>query len=137
MISVTVDTNVLVSFLTDRNPAQRATAERWLDAAANGDIEILLPQLMVAELIFVLTRTYGLSMAEVAKIVRKLLVLPGVVVVDSFAWSVLLKIWPSPLSSFADAVFASVAAEHKTSALTFDERLQRELLRLNVSLLGD
>jgi predicted nucleic acid-binding protein len=135
--SITIDTNVLVSFLTDRNPDQRATAERWLAAAANGEVEILLPQLMVAELIFVLSRTYGLTMDRVATIIQNLLALPGVVVVDSFAWSILLRIWPSSLSSFADAVFASVAVERKTSALTFDERLRRELLRLQVGLAND
>ena len=128
-----VDTNVLVSFLTDRHPEQQAQAAGLFSAAAAGENELLVPQLVVTELVFVLTNVYGRSNGEAASVVHDLLETPGAAIVDPLPWLVLFELWPNRVPGFADAVVAAVAAAGRTDAVaTFDRPFARRLRRLGI-----
>jgi predicted nucleic acid-binding protein len=134
MKRVVLDTNVIASFLTDRDPGQQAKAAALLEAAARREIEIVLPQLVLAELIYVLQNLYQVPRAETAATVRDLLALPGVRTVDALPWPRVLELWPALIPDFADAALAAVCEQERFDAIaTFDATFRRRLGRLGLA----
>jgi len=74
-----LDTNVLISFLTNRNRAQQDRATELLESAADGHLDLLVHQAVLFELAHVLLNLYGRKPEEVRQILEGLLSLPGVV----------------------------------------------------------
>lgn len=133
MTRVVLDTNVLVSFLTDRDLPQQAQAARLLTRAAAGELQVILHQTVVMELAYVLRNLYGMSSGDAAPLLRDLLALPGVVVVDRLPWSRVLDMWPSQVPDLADAVLAAVAAVDRCDAVaTFDMAFRRRMAKLEL-----
>jgi predicted nucleic acid-binding protein len=127
---IVLDTNVLVSFLTDRDPAQQARAAKLFAAAASGADELVLHQMVVSEMVYVLTNLYRLDASTVAAILADLLALPGVRPLDSVDWPAVLELWPGRFTDFTDACLAAVARQGRFDAVaTFDRPFARRLAR--------
>jgi predicted nucleic acid-binding protein len=132
--SVVVDTNVLVSFLTDCDPGQQAQAAELLAKAAGRELEVVLHQVVVTETVYVLLNLYRVSREDTAVIVRELLAMPGVTTVDELPWSVVLDWWPAQLGELGDAVLAAVTKVGRHDAVaTFDTTFRRRLKRLKLT----
>ncbi len=130
---VLVDTSVLVSFVTDRNPTQRKSADLLLGAARDGEILLLLHQQVLSEICFVLTQLYERPAGEVREMLTSLVRSELVAPVDALDWSRLLELWPAVLPHFGDACLAaSVEAVGADSIATFDRVLARRLRRLGL-----
>ena len=130
MRRVVVDTNVLISFLTDRNAEQQAQAVELFEAAAEGEIELILHQMVISEMVYVLGNLYQVEVAEIAEMIDDLLCSPGVKPVDEVVWSRVLELWPDAFKDFADAVLAAVTLEERHDAVaTFDHAFVRQLRR--------
>ena len=126
MQRVVVDANVFLSTLVHRNDEQRAAAKALLLKAEDGELEVILPQFVVFEIVYVLQSTYGIPASELAPMLRDLIALPGVLVIDECPWKRVLNYWPSPLPSLADAAIAAVAASNRYDAIaTFDQKLSK------------
>ncbi len=117
MRRVVIDTNVLISFLTDRNAEQQAQATELFEAAAEGETEILLHQMVISEMVYVLGNLYQVEVAEIAGMIDDLLCSPGVRPVDEIVWSRVLELWPGTFKDFADAVLAAVTLERRYDAI--------------------
>lgn len=125
---VLLDTNVLVSFLIDRHGEQQERAAELLGRAADDEIEAVLHQFVIAELIYVLCKSYGTPKETVAEAVRDLLSLAGVVLRDQMPWTVVLELWPEEIGDFTDACLLAVAEAGRIDRIaTFDRRLIRRL----------
>jgi predicted nucleic acid-binding protein len=132
---VLVDTNVLLSFLTDRNAAQQRQAAALLEEAASGVSQLLLHQIVLTELVYVLRNLYAREPREIGDLLRDLFELPGVDAVDALPWPRVLELWPSSLKDFADAALVAAGLQHRADAVaTFDRELARKLGRFR---LGD
>ncbi len=134
MTGIVVDTNVLVSYLVEREPDQQRRAERLIRRAADGEIEAALPQIVITELVFVLTNLYRQPAGEVADILRDLLSLPGVRTLDELDWQTVLALWPERIPSFADAAVATVARRHRLAVATFDRSFVTKLRRESIEV---
>jgi predicted nucleic acid-binding protein len=132
-VTVVVDTNALISAVTDRDPRQRARAEALLRSAAAGEIRVVIPQCVLFELLFVLENVYQQTTATVHRIIVDLVAMPGVTIVDDIDLSLWLTLWPSQIGGPIDAVVGAVALKMKASVATFDARLARRLARLGVA----
>jgi predicted nucleic acid-binding protein len=130
---VVIDTNVLVSFLTDRDRRQQEMAAELFQEASVGRVELVLHQTAVTEMVYVLTNLYHVPPAEVHGILADLLALPGVRPVNDVAWRHVLAVWPSPISAFGDAVIATVGKSYDALA-TFDGPFSKKLRRMGVPL---
>jgi len=125
-----LDTNVLISFLTDRNRAQQDRAAKLLESAADGHLELLVHQAVLFELAYVLLNLYDRKPAEVRQILERLLLLPGVGVVDTLSWGEILGLWPKAFPHLADAALAVACRELRCDGIaTFDTRFLRQLER--------
>lgn len=135
---VLLDTNVVVSFLIDRDGAQQERAADLLDRAADGEVEAVLHQFVLAELVYVLTKTYETPKATVAESVRDLLSLPGVVIRDQMPWTLVLELWPVEIGDFTDACLLAIAESGRVDRVaTFDRRLIRRLRARELAPLWD
>ena len=125
-----LDTNVLVSFLTDRNRAQQDRAAELLESAADGHLELLMHQAVLFELVYVLLNLYDREPEEVREILERLLSLPGVGVVDTLSWGGILGLWPKAFPHLADVALAVASRELRCDGIaTFDKRFLRQLER--------
>lgn len=131
MKRVVIDTNVLISFLTDRNAEQQLLADNLFHLAERGELEIILHQAIIGEMVYVLSNLYQLPPREVADLVRSLLTTPGVRSVHEVEWKRVLDVWPETFPHLADAILASWARGGKSREIaTFDRRFSRTLGRL-------
>jgi predicted nucleic acid-binding protein len=53
-----IDTNALISFVTDRNPAQQDKIANLLDSAAQLKVRVLCPQNVLTEFIYLMDSVY-------------------------------------------------------------------------------
>lgn len=68
-MKIAVDTNVLLRYLTADDPKQSAQAAEAIEAADT----IFVSTIVLCELVWVLSRSYGNSRAEIADILRRLI----------------------------------------------------------------
>ena len=109
MQRVVVDANVFLSLMVHRNDAQRDAAKALLSKAEDGELEVILPQFVVFEIVYVLQGTYRIPDSELASMLRDLIALPGLLVIDECPWKRVLEHWPAPLPPLADAAIVAVA----------------------------
>lgn len=134
MKQVLVDSNVLVSFLTDRDERQQRLAADLFREAATGGLTLVLHQAALSEMVFVLLNLYRVAPAEAARTLADLVAMPGVVTVHDLAWSRLLELWPRQIPAFGDAFLATAASQGRCDAVaTFDVKLKRHLKRLGLA----
>ena len=133
MQRVVVDANVILSTLVHRNDEQRAAAKALLLKAEDGELQVILPQFVIFEIVYVLQSTYRIRASELAPMLRDLIALPGVLVIDECPWKRVLGYWPNPLPSLADASIVAVAASNRYDAIaTFDQKLSKRSKGLGV-----
>lgn len=134
MQRVVIDANVLLSTLVHRNDRQRDAAKALLLKAEDGELEVILPQFVVFEIVYVLQSTYRVPASDLAPMLRDLIALPGVLVIDECPWKRVLEYWPAPLPSLADAAIVAVAATKRYDAIaTFDQKLDKRAKDLGVA----
>ncbi len=128
MRGVLIDTNVLLSFLTDRDPWQQGKAAELIQEASAGTMTLWLHQVVLIEMVYVLLNLYRRSPAETTSLLGELLQLPGVRPLDEAPWPRLLDLWPAVFTDFADSLLAAVLAERDLDSIaTFDRRFSRRL----------
>ncbi|HYC60047.1 MAG TPA: hypothetical protein VEK79_10840 [Thermoanaerobaculia bacterium] len=93
----------------------------------------MVTQFAVFEVSYVLQSFYGVPAADVAKLVRDMIALPGVVVIDDCPWKKVFEYWPEPLPGMADAATVAVAVANRYDAVaTFDQKMRRRMLAVGV-----
>ena len=133
MKRIVIDTNVVISFLTDRDPRQQEITARLFEDTAAAKQEIILHQAVITEVVYVLQNLYKQAPAVVAAAIRDLMDMPGIIVVGEMPWARLFEIWPGRIETYADAVLAAVAHSGGYEYLaTFDRGLRHRLKRLGI-----
>lgn len=121
-MSAFLDTNVLIRHLTGDPPEQARRATAYL---ARAD-ELLVPDLIVAEAVYVLESVYEVARERVAELVRALIAFPPVVVVDAPLLLRALEVYEVERLSFADAYLVASAETSGVGAIvSFDRALDR------------
>jgi predicted nucleic acid-binding protein len=118
-----IDTNVVVRYLTNDDPAQAARARHVL---AQDDVFVPLTVLLESE--WVLRGVFGLPPADVVRGLRALAGLPRVTVENPGTAAVALD-WAERGLDFADALHLAAAQPHD-GFVTFDTALARTARRL-------
>jgi predicted nucleic-acid-binding protein len=116
-----VDTNVLVRFIMQDEPVQARLATRFfaaLSPSAPGHVS----SVVLAELSWVLTRTYGASRTEVSSALEILLGSSSIVVEHVSCVDRALKVFRGGGADFSDALIAEIDREAGcTETVTFDK----------------
>lgn len=124
MKQVVIDTNLLISFVTDRNKEQQEQAARIFDAARHSRLSILCHQNVLTEFVYVLHRIYKVEQPAISTMIHDLLATPGIEAVNDLNYHALLDIWPARCVDYADAVLLAYCKTRKDVVLaTFDQKL--------------
>jgi predicted nucleic acid-binding protein len=100
-----IDTNVLIRHLTGDPPDQAERATRYLATAS----ELLLADLILAEVAYVLESFYEVTRANVAQTLRAILGFPAIRVVDNALLLRAVEIYEIHRLDFADGYLAASA----------------------------
>lgn len=117
-----LDTNIVIRHLTGDPPAQARRATAFLAAAG----ELLVPDVIVAEVVFVLESFYEVERERVAELVRAVLGFPPVVVVDAPLLLRALEVYEVNRLDFAEAyLVASAEATGVERIASFDRAIDK------------
>jgi predicted nucleic acid-binding protein len=121
-VSAFLDTNVLVRHLTGDPPAQVTKATRVLQAGE----ELLLADLILAELAYVLESFYETPRHQVAETLRAVLAYPSGRIVDPALLQRAVEVYEVHRLDFADAyLVASAERSGVEQILSFDRAIDR------------
>ena len=117
-----VDTNVLIRHLTGDPPDLAARATRYLATAD----ELLLPDLILAEVAYVLESFYETPRAQVATTLRAVLAFPAIRVVDADLLLRAVEVFEVHRLDFADAYLVASAERTGIGVIaSFDRDIDR------------
>jgi len=136
MKKIVLDTNILISFLTDRNPAQQETAEEFFELAASLRAVLLCQQEMISEFVYVMDSVYRVSKHDIREMLVDFFAMPGVELISELDFAQVAKLWPERISDYGDAVIASLCKKTKGAAVaTFDRKFRRELTAAGLAVM--
>jgi predicted nucleic acid-binding protein len=118
-----LDTSVLIRYLTGDDPARASRARTLLRRAAVGEIELLVPPVVLAELAWVLESAFRLARVEVADLLEAIMATPGLGIPDRPLLAAAIRGYRDHGVDFTDAWIAEVArAQGCMTVFTFDRR---------------
>jgi predicted nucleic acid-binding protein len=121
-VTAFVDTNVLVRHLTGDPPEQAVRATRLLAEAE----QLLLADLIVAEVVYVLESFYEVPRPRVAELVRAIIAFPAIGVADESLLLRALEVYEVHRLDFADAYLVALAeAAGVDAVVSFDKAIER------------
>ena len=117
-----VDTNVLVRHLTGDPPELAGRATRYLATAD----ELLLPDLILAEVAYVLESFYEAPRSQVATTLRAVLAFPAIRVVDADLLQRAVEVYEADRLDFTDAYLVASAERTGVGVIaSFDRGIDR------------
>lgn len=118
-----IDTNLLVRFLTEDDPKKAAAVEILLGKAGKGEIKILIPSVVIAELVWVLKSFYEMEAGEISELVGAVLNTPGLDTQDKSILREALKTYERKGIDFVDALILEFARDRNIKTIyTFDKK---------------
>jgi len=104
-VTAFVDANVIVRHLTADPPAAGERATQFLATAE----DLLLPDVIAAEIVFVLESFYKVDRAEVARLMRSVLAFEAIRTIDATLLLRALEVYETDRLDFADAYLVACA----------------------------
>ena len=130
-----IDTNALISFVTDRNPEQQQEIAPLFESAAHMKAVIFCHQHVLTEFIYVLDRIYQVPKDEIGRMIKDLIEMPGIEVIQEVDFKTILSWWPDPIPDFGDALIAAAGKTRSGSMIvTFDRKFAANLKTLDINI---
>jgi len=130
-----VDTNALISFVTDRNLEQQQKIAPLFELAAHMKAMIFCHQHVLTEFIYVLDKIYQVPKDKIGRMIKDLIEMPGIVVIQEVDFNAILSWWPDPIPDFGDALIAAVGKTRSGSmVVTFDRKFAANLKTLGINI---
>jgi predicted nucleic-acid-binding protein len=133
MNSFVIDTNCLLSYVTDRNPAQAVKIAEIFEDASNLNGEIYIISNVITEFVYTLQTVYRQDPKFISKVLSDLLVNPGIECHHSYNLYIILNLWPGKIKDYGDAVLAAAAVELGIPILTFDKDFSKQLTNSKIT----
>ncbi|HET7771444.1 MAG TPA: PIN domain-containing protein [Chloroflexota bacterium] len=121
-----IDANIILRFLTDAPRALADRAASLFKAVDAGKCDVILEDVVLAEVIWTLASYYGMAKKEIADALLKLLGSQGVTNQDKETLQLALVLFHEKNLNFADALLAARARQTGEGALySFDKDFDR------------
>jgi predicted nucleic-acid-binding protein len=116
-----IDTNVLVRYIAQDDPAQSKLATRLIETECSASTPGYISLIVLVELVWVSESCYGAVRSDVVQIVRRLLSIRQLVVQQSEVVWKALRQFEGSKADFADSLIEQLAlAAGCSSVMTFD-----------------
>ena len=129
-----IDTNALISFVTDRNPEQQNKITPLFEAVAKMKAMMLCHQYVLTEFIYVMDKIYGVPKNEISRIASDFVDMPGIEIIHEIDFNTVFSYWPDQIPDFGDAVIASVGKIRRSPIVTFDRKFSSNLKAIGLIL---
>lgn len=106
---IAIDTNVLVRLVTDDDPRQAQLAQEALEQAVREGESLVIAHVVLCELVWVLTRSYGYSKAQCLDVLGRLLGFGALSFESRQVAAAATKAWRSSRADFSDAMIGLTA----------------------------
>lgn len=135
MQKVVIDTNCLISYVTDRNLKQQEIVSSVLEQAAGLKIRIYCHFHVISEFIFVLDSVYEVNPKNIKNMAQEFLSMPGAEFISEINTKTLFNFWPEQIRDYGDAIVAATCRHIRGSAvLTFDRKFMASLKELGLRI---
>ena len=123
-----IDTNALISFVTDRNLEQQAIVKSVLESGSRLKGVVLCHTHVLTEFVYVLEKVYQVPPEEIKDMIKDFKALPGVKIIQEVDFKAVFEYWPEVVGDFGDALVASLAkAQRGSILLTFDQKFLAQI----------
>jgi predicted nucleic-acid-binding protein len=129
-----LDTNALISFVTDRNPEQQKKIAPLFEAVANMKAIMLCHQYVLTEFIYLMDKIYNVPKKEISRIISDFVDMPGIEIIHEIDFNIVFSYWPAQIPDFGDAVIASTGKIRRSPIVTFDRKFSGNLKALGLIL---
>ena len=120
---IVIDTNLLIRYLVNDDERKAQVVDALLKKAGRGEVQILIPSVVIAELVWVLESFYRMEAGEIADLVESVLNTPGLTVPDDAIIRSALKRYRTENVDLVDAWIAAFAREKRADEIhTFDKK---------------
>ena len=124
---IALDTNLLVRLIVQDDAVQARAVERLFVRARRDQTSLFVADVVMCELVWVLTRRVGLSRADIADALDRLVRTELIVVADATITSRTLSAYRDGRGDFADYLIREQAMAHEAiEVVTFDRTLKGE-----------
>lgn len=127
MNQIVIDTNALLRFLLKDVPTQTVKVRNVLKKAKEGRTVLLIPQIVIFEVVFALTKYYRFDKEKVIEGIESILGATYFTVEDHELFSQTIELYKIHSLSFVDCFLASYAEQKGIAILTFDKDLKKLL----------
>ena len=127
MMQLAIDTNVFLRFLLKDVSSQHEQAKELFDKAKKGKIKLIVPQIVVFEIVFALTKYYFVSKEETISKMKTLLTTEYFQVQDKEILIPALDLFTTSNLSFPDCFLVSYAKSKEAQVFTFDKKISQNL----------
>ena len=118
-----IDTNLLVRYLTGDDPQKAKSVDNLLSKAERGELKILVPSIVIAELVWVLESFYQMHSTEIAELIEAVLNTPGIEVTEKSIIASTLKLYRTKNIDLIDAWIIEFAKDRGIKTIyTFDRK---------------
>lgn len=125
MKSVWLDANMLIRLLTNDSPEHAERSERLMRRAARGDLLLVIPVVVIAEVVWTLKSFYRYDRDKIADGLQSLVAADGVAAEAADTVLDALTLMAEHNVDFADAYVAAAASRRGDQVATFDADLAR------------
>ena len=123
MTTCFIDTNLFIRYLTNDDPQKADRVDRLLEQAANGKINLMTAEMVLAEVVWVLESYYNLEKARIAEMLKAILSTPGLEVLNGRVVENALQYYSLQNIDFVDAYIVALMQKHKiTGIYSFDKK---------------
>ena len=131
-----IDTNLLVRYLINDDQKKAEAVDNLLDRAAKGEVRIIVPSVVIAELVWVLESFYQLKADAILELAEAIINTSGLDVTDKSTIISALRLYKSKNIDFIDAWIIEFAKERGVKTIyTFDKRHFRDIEGIEVIIL--
>jgi predicted nucleic acid-binding protein len=128
MSKIIIDTNALISFVTDRNLKQQKKITQLLQEASRLKVTVLCHHHVISEFVYVLSSVYHCLDKDIHRMISDFIAMPGIEITTDVNLSTLLHYWPNRIPDYGDAVIAAQCKNSKGSAIaTFDKNFKKTI----------
>ncbi len=120
-----IDTNVILRYLTDDIPEQAQKSEELFTRVIEGKETVEIPLLVIAEVVWTMTKFYRQPKKAVVEDISILLKTPGIKVKDKKLLLDALDLFAQKNVSFTDAYLATHCTYGQQGIYSFDEDFDR------------
>lgn len=133
---VVIDTNLLVRYLINDDQKKADAVDNLLDKAIKGEVRIVVPSVVIAELVWVLENFYQMRADTILELVEAIVNTSGLDVTDKSTVISALRLYKNRNIDFIDAWIIEFAKERGIKTIyTFDKKHFRDIEGIEVTIL--